>query len=125
MAFNCYMSRTQKYGRHSIFWMLMMAFMMCSLESRSQGDLPDIPDLIRVTVEHDISGVLIQWEPSEDADIAFYRLYKMNDEQAFEQLNFFSPDSMDFSSDTLEYIHLTNALDNLTYSVTAEDSSNN
>ena len=118
MAFICYMCGTQKYGRHSCFWVLLMIFIMCSAESRSQGDLPDIPDLIRVTVEHDISGVLIQWEPSEDTDIEFYRLYRMNDEQAFELIN-------SFSADTLEYIHLTNALDNLTYSVTAEDSSNN
>jgi gliding motility-associated-like protein len=118
MAFICYMFGTQKYGRQSFFWLLMMTFIMCSLESRSQGDLPDIPDLIRVTVEHDISGVLIQWEPSEDTDIKFYHLYKMNDQQSFELIQSFSPD-------TLEYIHMTSLLNNLTYSVTAEDSSDN
>ena len=118
MAFICYMCGTQKNKRHSWHWVLLITFMMCSVESRSQGDLPDIPDLIRVTVEHDISGILIQWEPSEDTDIEFYHLYKMNDEQSFERLH-------SFSSDTLEYIHMTDALNNLTYSVTAEDSSDN
>ncbi len=95
-----------------------MTFIMCSVQVRSQGEPPDIPDLIRVTVEHDISGVLIQWEPSEDTDIEFYHLYKMNDEQSFELIQ-------SFSVDTLEYIHMTSLLNNLTYSVVAEDSSTN
>ncbi len=118
MAFICYMFGIQKYGRHSCFWMLLLTFLMCSVESKAQGDPPDVPDLIRVTVEHDISGVLIQWEPSEDDDIEFYILYKMNDELSFDSIQ-------SFSANTLEYIHMTSLLNNLTYSVIAEDSSTN
>jgi len=123
MAFICYMIGTHKYVRQSWRWVLLITLMMCSIQLKSQGDLPDIPDLIRVTVEHDISGVLIQWEPSEDTDIEFYHLYKMNDQLSFEWLRSFSPDTME--NDTLEYIYMTNAVNNLTYSVVAEDSSTN
>ncbi len=81
-------------------------------------DPPDLPDLIRVTVDHADDGVLVQWQPSEDSDIAFYHLYKMNENQAFERL-------FSFSGNTYQYKHLTSGLVNLTYSVTAEDSSGN
>lgn len=100
-----------------------MTFIMCSFESRAQGDPPAVPDLIRVTVEHDVSGVLIQWEPSEDTDIEFYHLYYMTDDQDFVLIRSFSPDTLEH--DTLEYIDFSNASDNLTYSVIAEDSSTN
>jgi len=81
-------------------------------------DLPDIPDMIRVTVDHSDNGVLIQWEPSEDKDIEFYHLYKMNDDLAFEKV-------FSFSANTLEYKHMTSGLKNLAYAVTAEDSAGN
>ncbi len=90
----------------------------------AQGALPDLPDLIRVTVQHGDpfdpadDSVLIQWEPSEDPDIEYYHLYKMNEDRAFVRL-------FTFSGGTLEYHHLTSGLENLTYSVTAEDSSSN
>jgi hypothetical protein len=81
-------------------------------------DLPDIPDLIRVTVDHSDNGVLIQWEASEDQDIEFYHLYKMNAMQSFEKLFSFDPY-------TFEYKHMTSGLKNLAYAVTAEDSTGN
>ena len=79
---------------------------------------PDIPDLIRVTVDLSDNGVLIQWEPSADTDIEFYNLYKMNQDLTF--LRLFS-----FNASTLEYKHMTTGLKNLAYTVTAKDSSGN
>ena len=81
-------------------------------------DPPDIPDLIRVTVDHSDNGVLVQWEPSMDPDIEFYHLYKMNAQQSFELLFSFDPY-------TFEYKHMTSGLKNLAYAVTAEDSIGN
>ncbi len=81
-------------------------------------DPPDIPDLIRVTVDHSDNGVLIQWEPSTDTEIEFYHLYKMNAHQSFVKLFSFDPN-------TFEYKHMTSGLRNLAYAVTAEDSTGN
>ena len=80
--------------------------------------LPDIPDLIRVTVDHSDNGVLIQWEPSADTDVEFYNLYKMNQDLSFFRL-------FSFNASTLEYKHMTSGLKNLAYTVTAKDSSGN
>jgi hypothetical protein len=81
-------------------------------------DPPDIPDLIRVTVDHSDNGVLIQWEPSTDTDIEFYHLYKMNPDQSFTLIFTFGPY-------TYEYKHMTSGLKNLAYAVTAMDSTGN
>lgn len=97
---------------------MLVAFLASAIQAWSQIVLPDVPDLIRVTVDHSDNGVLIQWEASADDSIEFYHLYKMNDEQSFDHL-------FTFSADTLEYKHMTSSLDNLTYSVIAEDSSTN
>lgn len=80
--------------------------------------LPDIPDLIRVTVDHSDDGVLIQWEPSTDTDIKFYHLWKMNPDESFSRIFSFGPN-------TFEYKHMTSDLKNLSYSITAEDSTGN
>jgi gliding motility-associated-like protein len=82
------------------------------------AQLPDIPDLIRVTVDHSDNGVLIQWNPSEDTDIRFYQLYKMDANGDFIFLFAFMPS-------TLEYKHMTSGLKNLAYAVTALDSAGN
>jgi hypothetical protein len=37
-----------------------------------QAQLPEIPYLIRVTVEHADNGVLIEWEASTSPKIMFY-----------------------------------------------------
>jgi len=84
----------------------------------AQAQLPDIPDLIRVTVDHSDNGVLIQWNPSEDTDIQFYQLYKMDANGDFIFLFAFMPS-------TLEYKHMTSGLENLAYAVTALDSAGN
>jgi gliding motility-associated-like protein len=80
-------------------------------------DIPDIPDLIRVTVDHADNGVLIQWEPSEDTDIEFYHMYKQVGE-SFVQL-------FTFNATTFEYKHMTSGLVDLAYAVVAEDSLGN
>ena len=79
--------------------------------------LPDIPDLIVVTVDHTDNGVLIQWEPSDDNDIALYHLWKKigND-----FILLFS-----FNATTFQYKHMTSGLENLAYAVVAEDSAGN
>ena len=92
--------------------------MVFSVESWSQTVLPDIPDLLRVTVDHSDAGVLIQWEPSEDGDIEFYWIWKMRTDLSFERV-------FKFDGGTYEYKHMTSGLKNLTYSVTAVDSSGN
>ncbi len=91
--------------------------LLIPLQLKAQ-DPPDIPDLIRVTVDHSDNGVLIQWEPSMDNDIEFYHLYKMNAQQSFVLLFTFDPY-------TFEYKHMTSGLKNLAYAVTAEDSTGN
>jgi len=81
-------------------------------------DPPDIPDLIRVTVDHADNGVLVQWEPSTDPDIEFYHMYKMNPDQSFSKIFTFDPF-------TFQYKHMTSGLKNLAYAITAEDSTGN
>ena len=80
-------------------------------------DLPDIPDIIRVTVDHSNSGVLIQWEASTDVDIEFYTLYKQRD-QVFEFV-------ATFDGNTFEYTHMSGGAKNLAYAVTAMDTAGN
>lgn len=94
---------------------MLIIFLLSSLQARSQTDLPDIPDLIRVTVDTSDNGVLIQWEPSTDTDIEVYRIYKMRPDLSFEQV-----DEVDGA--TYEYKHLNTGTKNLAYSVTAVDS---
>jgi gliding motility-associated-like protein len=109
---------TQKYGRIRKHVKLLVLFLLCSTLSWSQTELPDIPDLIRVTVDHSDQGVLIQWEPSDDTDIESYWVWKMRSDLSFERI-------MQFDGGTHEFKHLTPGLKNLTYSVTAVDSANN
>ncbi len=89
-----------------------LAFVLLPALSQAQ-DLPDKPDLIRVTVDHSDNGVLIQWEASTDTTVDLYHLYRMNRGTGTKLFS--------FSSETLEYKHLTSGLENLAYTVTAED----
>ncbi len=84
---------------------------------RAQQTIPDKPDLIRVTVDHADSGILIQWEASLDPDIQYYHLYKMDGSTGQKLFT--------FSGSTLEYKHMSGTMDQLSYTVTAEDSSGN
>ena len=94
-----------------------IALLLATFVTSGQLEIPDRPDLIRVTVDHSDDGVLIQWEASEDDDIEFYHLYKMSDRTG---QRIFS-----FTANTLEYKHMTSGLENLAYTVTAEDSTGN
>ncbi len=96
----------------------LLLVVMVMFPVRTQAQLPDIPDLIRVTVDHSDNGVLIQWNPSSDTDIRLYHLYKMNAHNSFEKI-------FSFSSNTFECKHMTSGLKNLAYAVTAEDSTGN
>ena len=82
-----------------------------------QAQLPDIPDLIVVTVDHSDDGVWIRWEPSEYGDIARYHLWK-DTPGGFVLL-------FSFNASTFEYKHMTSGLENLAYAVVAEDSLGN
>jgi hypothetical protein len=111
------MNLSHKYS-FALDYAVVLAVMLLIPSQLKAQDPPDIPDLIRVTVDHSDNGVLIQWEPSMDTDIEFYHLYKMNAQQSFELLFTFDPY-------TFEYKHMTSGLKNLAYAVTAEDSTGN
>ena len=99
------MTGRQKYGWDLRMLAAGVALLLAPVLASGQQDLPDKPDLIRVTVDHSDDGVLIQWEASTDNDIEFYHLYKMNDRTG---QRIFS-----FSANTLEYKHMTSGLENL------------
>jgi gliding motility-associated-like protein len=107
------MSFTKKYqdnNRPLLMLVILLVFPLCI----NSQDLPDIPDIIRVTVDHSDNGILIQWMPSTDTNIAVYNIYKMNEGASFEKLFAVSPNQ-------LECKHMNSGLRNLAYAVTAED----
>ena len=83
----------------------------------AQGVIPDKPDMIRVSVNHLTNGVDIEWEPSDDPDIEFYHIYRM-DGTTGEKL-------FTLTGSTYRYTHESADLEFLSYTVTAEDSSGN
>lgn len=83
----------------------------------AQAELPDIPDLRRVTVDHADDGILIQWNASDDAEIEFYSIYR-------QQANAFVFIAS-VGGNTLEYKHMNGGVQNIAYSVTAIDSAGN
>jgi gliding motility-associated-like protein len=97
--------------------LLLAVLVLVPQQGNAQGDLPDRPDIIRVTVDHSDNGVLIQWEPSEDDDIEFYKLYRM--------INRTGQEVVTLPGNVYEYKHMDTGLKNLEYSVTAIDSSGN
>jgi len=107
----------ETYSKGMSRTLLVALSLLFSLLAQGQ-DPPDIPDLIRVTVDHADNGVLVQWEPSTDKDIEFYHMYKMNPDQSFSKIFTFDPY-------TFEYKHMTSGLKNLAYAITAEDSTGN
>jgi fibronectin type 3 domain-containing protein len=78
-----------------------------------QLPLPDIPDLIRVSVDHSDNGVRIEWEASSDTAVDLYHLYRL-ESGSFTKI-------FSFSAETFEYKHMTSGLENLAYAVTAFD----
>lgn len=111
------MGRLKTYRRSSAAKVLAGVFLSLHLTLPGQVELPDIPDLIRVTVDHTDHGFLIQWEPSNDPDIAAYRVYSRQD-LVFQLVTEVPPD-------IFEYKHPGDGLRNPAFSVTALDSSDN
>jgi len=111
------MSGMFKYGKILKSAVLLAALVFFPYQAISQVDIPDKPDIIRVTVDHSDNGILIQWVPSEDNDIEFYKLYRM--------INRTGQEIVTLSGNTLQYKHMDTGLKNLEYSVTAIDSSGN
>lgn len=94
---------------------LLLAFVVLLPTRIHAQETPDIPDLIRVTVDHSDNGVLIEWEASADNDIRSYHIWRREPDLSFSMI-----DSVD--AFTLQYKHLNSGLSNLAYSVTATDS---
>lgn len=95
---------------------MLLAYMLLFPGGLLGQETPDIPDIIRVTVDHADNGVLIQWEPSEDNDIRTYHIWRM-----LPDLSFTLIDSVDAL--TFQYKHVNAGSLNIAYSVTATDSS--
>jgi len=93
--------------------LILLALPLFSTYSSAQGEIPDTPDMIVVTVVHTTNYVRIQWEASEDPDVDLYHIYRMD--------NGTGTKIFTFDSETFEYHHMTSGLENLAYSVTAED----
>ena len=111
------MGGKQTYSRQGIRILILAVLMPFHHALFAQGVLPDIPDIIRVTVDHTDNGFLIQWEPSTDSDIASYRIYSKNN-LVFEYIASVPPD-------TLEYKVPGDGIRNPAFAVTALDSSGN
>jgi gliding motility-associated-like protein len=109
------MTRLHKYVPGLLAAMTAAGFLLFSSLLAAQQEIPDKPDIIRVTVDHSDNGVLIQWEPSTDTTVDRYILYKLNpNQQDFDSI-------FQFSANTLEYKHMTSGLKNLSYTLTAYD----
>ena len=107
----------QKYGWISGSVIILVLLFMSPMAAWAQTDLPDIPDISRVTVDHFDQGILIQWESSTDTDIEFYSIYRQRD-GAFELI-------ATVGTNTLEFKHMSGGGENIAYSVTAIDSLGN
>ncbi len=107
------MSRLWTYLKTSA--RIVSLVLVLSLPVGLKAQLPDIPDLIRITVDHTDNGVLIQWEASTSSNIRYYNIYKRINPVDFVKM--FTLDPF-----TFEYKHMTSGLENLAYAVTAEDS---
>jgi gliding motility-associated-like protein len=107
------MTGLRKYGWIGIGLVLGILLSPGVVPLFGQLELPDKPDLIRVTVNHSTNGVLIEWEASTDTTVDLYHIYRMN--------NGTGTKIFSFSSETLHYEHMTSGMENLAYTVTAED----
>ena len=84
IAFSKYMKGKRTYLKCVGIGMLLALTVLIPGVINAQT-LPDIPDIIRVSVDHSDNGVWIEWEPSTDTDIEWYHLYKEVDD-AFQLL---------------------------------------
>ena len=113
------MSSTGTYIKSLVKVVLLMVLMVL-FPRELDAQLPDIPDLIVVTVDHSDDGVLIQWEPSEDTDIMNYQIWQRIPGSPPTFIHRFT-----LQATVFEYKILNSGLNNLAYSVIAEDSSLN
>jgi len=90
----------------------VLAMVLFPVWVQAQVTPPAIPELIRITVDHSDNGVLIQWNPSPDTGIVFYKVYTRNPDNSFSEL-------ITLPASILEYKDMINASNNLAYSVTA------
>lgn len=88
--------------------------MLLPVSVQAQGDLPDQPEMIRVSVEHVTDYVHVQWKPSKDPDVDLYVMYKKNDENSWNEI-------FTFDAETFEYYHMTSGLVDLEYGIQAVD----
>jgi fibronectin type 3 domain-containing protein len=109
------MSGMNKYHLPIYPLILLVIMVMIPVSTRAQMILPDIPDLIRVTVDHSDNGILIQWNPSTDTGIVTYNVYTRNPDNTFQKL-------IALPASTLEYKDMINGPLNLAYAVTAVNS---
>jgi len=107
-----------KYGR-AIRPLILLALLVFFPHRgpAQEVDIPDKPDIIRVTADHSDNSILIQWEPSEDDDIEFYKLYRM--------INRTGQAIVTLPGNVYQFSHSNTGQKNLEYSVTAIDSSGN
>lgn len=98
-----------------IFQTLLLAGMLLFHAGAQAQITPDIPDIIRVTLDHSDNGVVIEWEPSTDTGILSYHIWWRNVDLSFSELDMVDPA-------TFSYKHMSSGPDNLAYSVTALDS---
>jgi hypothetical protein len=110
MAFNEQMKGTWTYLKTFGKALLLVVTLLLHLGANAQ--LPDIPDIIRVTVDHADNGLLIQWIPSTDTGIVSYNVYTRNPDNSFQLL-------ITLPASTLEYKDMINGPNNPAYSVTA------
>jgi gliding motility-associated-like protein len=108
-----HMTGLHKYGWVRSGFALGILLSLGPIPVFGQLELPDKPDLIRVTVDHADNGVWIEWEASTDTTIDLYHIYRME--------NGTGTKIFTFSNQTLKYKHMTSRLENLAYTVTAED----
>lgn len=112
------MTGAQKYGRILITLIILGISVLFPCSGYSQeDDIPDKPDMIRVTVDTADNGVLIQWNASTDNDIKWYHIYNV--------INRTGHKIATVTSNVLEYKYFGGGLENLAYTVTAEDSIGN
>lgn len=111
------MTGAQKYGRILRPIMILVISVFYPFTGYAQEDLPDKPDMVRVTVDSADNGVLVQWEASTDNDIEWYHIYNI--------INRTGHEIAVVTSNVLEYKYMGGGVENLAYTVTAEDTSGN
>jgi len=107
------MTGKQTYKRAARNLLLLVSGLLFLSVSLYAQEIPDTPDMIRITAIHPDDSVLVQWEASLDTTIDLYHIYWMNEGAGTKVFT--------LASETLEFAFRTRGLENLSYTVTAED----